>query len=181
MPLPKSDYYTIDYIYSLPEGERAELIDGVIYNMAPPNTLHQRLVSALHYKITDYIKKNNGDCEVFPAPFAVFLNADDKNYVEPDISVICDKDKLNDKGCNGAPDWIIEIISPSTKRIDYGIKLLKYRTAGVREYWIVNPLTNTVNVYNFEKEEQSDQYSFEDDIEVCIYDDLIINISELLK
>ena len=181
MPLPKSDYYTIDYIYSLPEGERAELIDGVIYNMAPPNTLHQRLVSVLHYKITDYIKKNNGDCEVYPAPFAVFLNADDKNYVEPDISVICDKDKLNDKGCNGAPDWIIEIISPSTKRIDYGIKLLKYRTAGVREYWIVNPLTNTVNVYNFEKEEQSDQYSFEDDIKVCIYDDLIINISELLK
>ena len=181
MPLPKSDYYTIDYIYSLPEGERAELIDGVIYNMAPPNTLHQRLVSVLHYKITDYIKKNNGDCEVYPAPFAVFLNADDRNYVEPDISVICDKDKLNDKGCNGAPDWIIEIISPSTKRIDYGIKLLKYRTAGVREYWIVNPLTNTVNVYNFEKEEQSDQYSFEDDIEVCIYDDLIINIAELLN
>ena len=181
MPLPKSDYYTIDYIYSLPEGERAELIDGVIYNMAPPNRIHQKLVSQFTKAIGQYIDKNNGDCEVYPAPFAVFLNADDKNYVEPDISVICDKDKLNDKGCNGAPDWIIEIISPSTKRIDYGIKLLKYRTAGVREYWIVNPLTNTVNVYNFEKEEQSDQYSFEDDIEVCIYDDLIINISELLK
>ena len=181
MPLPKSDYYTIDYIYSLPEGERAELIDGVIYNMVPPNRIHQKLVSQFTKAIGQYIDKNNGDCEVYPAPFAVFLNADDRNYVEPDISVICDKDKLNDKGCNGAPDWIIEIISPSTKRIDYGIKLLKYRTAGVREYWIVNPLTNTVNVYNFEKEEQSDQYSFEDDIEVCIYDDLIINISELLK
>ena len=181
MPLPKSDYYTIDYIYSLPEGERAELIDGVIYNMSPPNRIHQELVMNLSSEIWNYIKKNNGDCEVYPAPFAVFLNADDRNYVEPDISVICDKDKLNDKGCNGAPDWIIEIISPSTKRIDYGIKLLKYRTAGVREYWIVNPLTNTVNVYNFEKEEQSDQYSFEDDIKVCIYDDLIINISELLK
>ena len=181
MPLPKSDYYTIDYIYSLPEGERAELIDGVIYNMAPPNRIHQKLVSQFTKAIGQYIDKNNGDCEVYPAPFAVFLNADDRNYVEPDISVICDKDKLNDKGCNGAPDWIIEIISPSTKRIDYGIKLLKYRTAGVREYWIVNPLTNTVNVYNFEKEEQSDQYSFEDDIEVCIYDDLIINISELLN
>ena len=181
MPLPKSDYYTIDYIYSLPEGERAELIDGVIYNMVPPNRIHQKLVSQFTKAIGQYIDKNNGDCEVYPAPFAVFLNADDRNYVEPDISVICDKDKLNDKGCNGAPDWIIEIISPSTKRIDYGIKLLKYRTAGVREYWIVNPLTNTVNVYNFEKEEQSDQYSFEDDIEVCIYDDLIINIAELLN
>ena len=181
MPLPKSDYYTIDYIYSLPEGERAELIDGVIYNMAPPNRIHQELVSQFTKVIGQYIDKNNGDCEVYPAPFAVFLNADDKNYVEPDISVICDKDKLNDKGCNGAPDWIIEIISPSTKRIDYSIKFLKYRTAGVREYWIVNPLTNTVNVFDFEKDEQSDQYSFEDDIEVCIYDDLIINVSELLK
>ena len=181
MPLPKSDYYTIDYIYSLPEGERAELIDGVIYNMSPPNRIHQELVMNLSSEIWNYIKKNNGDCEVYPAPFAVFLNADDKNYVEPDISVICDKDKLNDKGCNGAPDWIIEIISPSTKHIDYGIKLFKYRTAGVREYWIVNPLTNTVNVFDFEKDEQNDLFNFKDDIKVCIYDDLIINISELLK
>ena len=181
MPLPKSDIYTLDYIYSLPEGERAELIDGVIYDMAPPNRIHQKLVSQFTKAIGQYIDKNNGDCEVYPAPFAVFLNADDRNYVEPDISVICDKDKLNDKGCNGAPDWVIEIISPSTKRIDYGVKLFKYRTAGVREYWIVNPLTNTVNVYDLEKEEQSDQYSFDENINVCIYDDLIINISELLN
>lgn len=181
MPLPRQDDHTIDFIYSLPEGQRAELIDGVIYDMAPPNTMHQRLVMNLSSEIRSYIKKNNGSCEVFPAPFAVFLNADDRNYVEPDISVICDKDKLNEKGCNGAPDWIIEVISPSTKRKDYGIKLFKYRTAGVREYWIVNPLTNTVNVYDLEKDEQSDQYSFDEDIRVCIYDDLTINISELLK
>ena len=73
------------------------------------------------------------------APFAVFLNADDKNYVEPDISVICDKSKLTDKGCNGAPDWIIEIVSSGSRRMDYYTKLFKYRTAGVREYWIVDP------------------------------------------
>lgn len=181
MPMSKSDNYTIDYIYSLPEGQRAELIDGVVYDMAPPNTIHQRLVMNLSAEIRDYIKKNQGSCEVFPAPFAVFLNEDDKNYVEPDISIICDKDKLNDKGCSGAPDWIIEIVSPSTKRIDYSIKLFKYRTAGVREYWIINPLTNTVNVYDLEKEEQSDQYSFDDDIKACVYDDLTINIAELLK
>lgn len=181
MPLTKSDNYTIDYIYSLPEGQRAELIDGVVYDMAPPNRIHQKLINELSYKINEYIKKKHGSCEVYPAPFAVFLNADDRNYVEPDISVICDKDKLNEKGCNGAPDWIIEIASPSTKRIDYSIKLFKYRTAGVREYWIVNPLTNTVNVYDLEKEAQSDQYSFDEDIKVCIYDDLIINVSELLK
>ena len=181
MPLPKSDNYTIDYIYSLPAGQRAELIDGVVYDMAPPNTIHQRLVNRFSQKITNYIDSKQGDCEVFPAPFAIFLNADDKNYVEPDISVICDKDKLNDKGCDGAPDWIIEIVSPSTKRIDYGVKLFKYRTAGVREYWIVNPLNNTVNVYDLATDELTDQYSFDDDIKVCIYDNLTINIAELLK
>lgn len=181
MPLPKSDSYTTDYIYALPEGQRAELIDGVVYDIAPPNRIHQELVSALHYKITDYIKKNNGSCKVYPAPFAVFLNTDNRNYVEPDISVICDENKLDDKGCNGAPDWIIEVASPGTKRIDYGIKFFKYRTAGVREYWIVNPLTNCVNVFFLENEELNDLYSFDEDIHARIYDNLTINISELLK
>ena len=132
-------------------------------------------------KIHDYIQNNHGSCAVYPTPFAVFLNADDKTYVEPDISVICDPSKLDDRGCNGAPVWIIEVASPGTKRIDYGIKLFKYRSAGVREYWIVNPLTKIVNVFDLEKEELSDQYRFDDDIQVCIYDNLVINITELLK
>ena len=97
-----------------------------------------------------------------------------------DISVICDRDKLDEYGCNGAPDWIIEIISPSTSRMDYGIKLFKYRTAGVREYWIVNPSTRTVNVFDFENDAGTTQYSFDDKIAVCIYDDLNICISDLL-
>lgn len=181
MPLPKANTYTTDDIYALPEGERAELIDGAIYDMAPPNRLHQELVSQFTKIIGQYIDKHNGSCKVYPAPFAVFLNQDDKTYVEPDISVICDRTKLDDRGCNGAPDWIIEVASPSTKRIDYGIKLFKYRSAGVREYWIVNPLTSTVNVYDLEKEELSDQYTFEETIPVCIYGDLTINIAELLK
>ena len=113
--LRKEDICTIDDIYALPDGERAELIDGKIYYMAPPNTRHQRLVSDLHYQIKDFIKRNNGECEALPAPFAVFLNENDKNYVEPDISVICDKNKITDKGCNGAPDWVIEIVSPTSK------------------------------------------------------------------
>lgn len=181
MSLPKQDDYTIDYIYSLPEGKRAELIDGVIYDMVPPNRIHQEIVSQLTKVIGQYIDKNKGACKIYPAPFAVFLNNDDKNYVEPDISVICDKSKLDDRGCNGAPDWIVEVVSPSTKRIDYGIKLFQYRTAGVREYWIINPLTNMVNVFDLEKDEKSDQYTFGDDIKVCIYEDLIINISDLIK
>ncbi|MBO5088231.1 MAG: Uma2 family endonuclease [Lachnospiraceae bacterium] len=181
MPLPKQDEYTIYDIYSLSEGERAELIDGMIYNMAPPNRIHQEIISQLTKVIGQYIDNNKGQCKIYPAPFAVFLNDDDRNYVEPDISVICDKNKLDDKGCNGAPDWVIEVVSPSTKRVDYGIKLFKYRTAGVREYWIINPLTNTVNVFDLEKNEKSDQYTFQDDIAACIFEDLIINISELIK
>lgn len=93
----------------------------------------------LNQKIANYIDSSGGDCKVIPAPFAVFLNEDNTNYVEPDISVICDKDKLDNRGCNGAPDWIIEIASPSNQHMDYEIKLFKYRSAGVREYWIVNP------------------------------------------
>lgn len=172
--------YTTDDIYSLPEGQRAELIDGQIYDMAPPNTMHQRILMNLSGEIREHIKKRKGGCEIFPAPFAVFLNEDDRNYVEPDISVICNKDNLNDKGCYGAPDWIIEIVSPSTQRMDYGIKLFKYRTAGVREYWIVNPITHTVNVYDFEHDEKTRQYSFDDIISVCTYEDLNIHISDLL-
>lgn len=171
--------YTIDDIYALPEGERAELIDGQIYDMAPPNMIHQRILGGLHGTIYNYIKSKKGGCEVFPAPFAVFLNKDSRNYVEPDISVICDKDKLSEKGCSGAPDWVIEIVSPSTSRMDYGIKLFKYRTAGVREYWIVNPKTRMVNVFDFEHDKESDMYSFEDDIPVCIFEDLRIRMSEL--
>lgn len=120
-----------------------------------------------------------GACEVFISPFAVFLNEDDRNYVEPDICIICDNNKLDDCGCHGAPDWIIEVTSPSDPQRNYGIKLFKYRTAGVREYWIVNPQKKTVMVYDFEKELLSNQYNFDDDIPVCIYDDLVININKL--
>ena len=150
MPLPKSNTYTIDDIYALPEGQRAELIDGQIYDMAPPSPMHQELVMELSATLRDYIKKNGGPCKVYPAPFAVFLNEDDRNYVEPDISVICDSSKVDNRGYQGAPDFIIEIVSPSSQRMDYLTKLFKYRTAGVREYWIVNPLQRTVQVYSFE-------------------------------
>lgn len=100
--------------------------------------------------------------------------------MEPDISVIYDKHKLDDRGCNGAPDWIIEIVSPSTEHMVYGIKLFKYRSAGVREYWIINPRTRIVNVFDFEHDQESAQYSFEDEIPVCIYSDLTLRISDLL-
>ena len=95
--------------------------------------------------------------------------------------IVCDTSKIKRFGIYGAPDFLVEVISPSTKKRDYTLKLSKYIEAGVREYWIVNPLTRTVNVYALEKEELNDQYSFDDDIAVCIYDNLTINITQLLK
>ncbi len=181
MALPKEIPYTLSDIYALPDGERAELIDGQMYMMAPPSRLHQHILNALNNTIYNYIQKNGGSCVVYPAPFAVFLNEDDYNYVEPDISVICDKRKLTDQGCNGAPDWVIEVVSKSTQNRDYGIKLFKYSNSGVREYWVVNPMTSTVNVFDFEHNQESKQYSFDEEIPVCIYEDFSIQISELLK
>lgn len=173
--LKKDNTYTIDDIYALPEGERAELIDGKIYYMAPPSRTHQKISWKLHQAIANYIDANNGGCEVYAAPFAVFLNNDEVNYVEPDISVICDPSKLDEKGCHGAPDWIIEIVSPSSKPRDYLTKLFMYRMAGVREYWIVDPDKQLIMVYEFEKN-TVEQYNFSEDIPVGIYDGLIIRI-----
>lgn len=179
MALPQEKFYTIDDIYSLPEGSRAELVDGQIYYMAPPNTTHQRILSFLHLEIGNHIRANKGACEVFPAPFAIFLFADDSKYLEPDISVICDKNKLNDHGCNGAPDWIIEIVSPSSRPMDYYTKLSLYRSAGVREYWIVDPMKQIILVYDMEHDSAPTIYSFADSIKANIYEDLWIDFRKL--
>lgn len=179
MPLPQQNKeYTIDDIYALPDGQRAELIDGQMYMMAPPTRRHQRITLELSTIINNYIKDKGGSCEVDIAPFAVFLNEDDKNYVEPDISVICAPEKLTDNGCTGAPDWIIEIVSPGSRRMDYFVKLFKYRTAGVREYWIVDPEKNRVTVYLFDSD-NTEEYSFSDTVKVGIYDDLEIDLSSI--
>ena len=180
MPLPKDNLYTSDDYWNLPEGQRSELIDGELYVMAPPSRIHQRLISQLTVTISNYIRSQSGSCEVYPAPFAVNLTSNEQTWVEPDISVICDKQKLSDRGCEGAPDWIIEIVSPSSSRLDYFVKLFKYRSSGVREYWIVNPMKKTVQTYSFEGDENSVQYSFDDIIHVEIYKDLEIRINDLL-
>lgn len=171
----KEETYTVDDIYSLPAGERAELIDGKIYYMSPPSTRHQMLVMDLSYQIKDYIERNKGECEVFPAPFAVFLNENDRNYVEPDISVICDKKKITERGCNGSPDWIIEVVSSSSRQMDYFKKLFRYRAAGVREYWVVDPEKKIVTVYNFEQD-RMDEYCFGLEVPVGIYNALTIKV-----
>ena len=132
----------------------------------------------LSARILEYIRSHKGKCEVYAAPFAVYLDDTTGTYVEPDISVICDPDKLDDKGCNGAPDWIIEIVSPASKRMDYYTKLFKYRTAGVREYWIIDAAKNQIFVYNFEKGD-AEQYTLQDSVKAGIYENLVIDFSKL--
>ena len=178
MPFSKR-VYTIADIEALPDGERAELINGEMFMLASPNTVHQELITELMVDIYNQIKQRKGKCKVYAAPFSVYLHNDDKTYLEPDISVICERDRMDKKGCHGAPDWVIEITSPSTVKRDYGIKLEEYKKAGVREYWIVDPDTKKITVYHLEKSETSEQYTFTDKIQVGIYEDFVIDFAEI--
>lgn len=173
--------YTLKDIDALPDGQRAELIDGQIYYMEPPGLAHQRIVSYLHSKIYSYIERNAGSCEVLPAPFAVFLNdEDDTTYLEPDISVVCDRGKLDEKGCHGAPDWVIEVVSASSRPRDYIRKMVKYNMAGVREYWIVDPEKEITTVYQFDKETM-EQYAFGNEVPVGIYEHFSIKVEHVYR
>ena len=181
MPLLKEETYTIDDIYALPEGERAELIDGHMYMMAPPSRKHQRISTRLVSIIDRYIEEHKGKYQVYAAPFAVYLDERSNTYVEPDISVICDPDKLSDRGCEGAPDLVIEVVSPSSRRMDYIRKMALYADAGVREYWIVDPATEQTTLYRFEETDAPAIIPFNQDIPVGIYENLQINIADLLQ
>lgn len=178
MPLTELKEYTVNEIYGLPEGERAELIDGKVYYMAPPSRKHQHIVGELFAKIHNYVRNSLGKYDIYMMPFGVFLGEDNKNYVEPDLCVISDSNKLTDKGCAGAPDWIIEVVSSDSRKIDYTTKLFKYRTSGVREYWLVDSEKSRVMVYAFYKDEMT-EYSFTEDIPVSIFTDFSIRMSEL--
>lgn len=180
MALPQEKGYTEEDYYNLPENVRAELIDGQFYNMSSPSRVHQELLMELSATILNYIKAKGGSCRVYPAPFAVKLFNDRTNIVEPDISVICDPKKLTAKGCNGAPDWIIEIVSPSNASHDYITKLVMYHNAGVREYWIVDPQNDEIHVYNMaDGTFTTKTYSFHDTVKAGVYDDLSIDFSSL--
>lgn len=118
-----------------------------------------------------------GACEVFPAPFGVCIKDDIHNYVEPDISLICNDDILRRNSCYGPPDLVIEIVSPSNRKMDYVRKLALYRTSGVREYWIVDPRHETVTVYDLEHGKEPVLYPFSERIKVGGYDDLYLDVT----
>jgi len=146
--LKKGQHYTYADYCAWDDSERWELIDGIPYAMSPaPSPIHQRVSMAIGRQLSNFLQDK--PCEVFAAPFDVRLNGlgdDDEDVVQPDILVNCDREKIDDKGCNGAPDMIIEILSPSTSRRDKVLKFNKYQNAGVREYWIVDPGDKTVIV-----------------------------------
>ena len=179
MPLPKGKKYTAADYWSLPKNRRAELIGGRLYDLAAPSRTHQKLISQLNWCISDYIRSHGGPCEVYPAPFAVNLNGDDSCFVEPDLSVVCDPSKLSERGCEGAPDWIIEIVSPSSRRLDYRDKMTLYGNAGVREYWIVDPARRRVLAYRFDHDDAPTIYTFDQAVPVGIYGDLGITMDTL--
>lgn len=180
MPLPQLKVYTEDDYNNLPEDVRAELIEGQIYYQAAPSRIHQEILSYLHIEIGNYIRSKGGSCKVYPAPFAVKLSENSKNIIEPDISIICNPDKLTERGCTGSPDWIVEIVSPGNSSHDYVLKLNLYMTAGVREYWIVNPQVKSILVYYFDEANLAPKsYTFNDKVKANIYNDLYIDFSAL--
>ena len=181
MSLPDNPICTAEDYWNLPEGERAELIDGQLYALASPSRIHQEIIIELTYHFQHYIKSNKGNCKIYAAPFAVNLNANDQTFVEPYISVIFDPDKRSDRGCEGAPDLVIEDVSPSSRRIDYIRKMALYADAGVREYWIVDPATEQTTLYRFEETDAPAIIPFNQDMPVGIYENLQINIADLLQ
>ena len=174
-----SDLMNLEQYENLPENSQIEVFDGIIYNMASPSEDHQTISMELSTTINNYIRSKKGGCKIFHAPFDVILSNDPLTVVQPDIMVVCDKDKLDGKRCNGAPDFIIEIVSPGNPADDYIRKLYYYQNAGVKEYWIVDPRRKTVTVNYFKKNLLNIQYSFDSIIKVNIYEDLYIDFSEI--
>jgi Uma2 family endonuclease len=177
-------YTYADYL-SWPEEERWEIIDGQIYDMSPaPSRIHQELLSEILRQFANYLIDK--PCRVYPAPFDVRFPGQQEqnqdriiNVVQPDITVVCDPEKLDDKGCLGAPDLVIEITSASTAKKDFNEKFHLYESFGVKEYWIVLPGENMVFVYTLSKNKygEAEKFSFTEEIPVGIFKDLIISLS----
>jgi len=185
--IPKIYTYA-DYL-GFPEDARVELIDGVIYDMSPaPSRKHQKIVVELTTVINNYLKASKKFCEIYTAPFDVVLveeGQDEKqaiNVVQPDISIICDKRKLTDKGCVGAPEMIIEVVSEYNPSHDYVRKLNLYNQFKVKEYWIVNPYEESIVIYTYKDNigySSPKVYTFNDKVKVGIFEDLMIDFAQI--
>lgn len=185
LPKDQRDYTYKDYI-SWSEDSQIEIIDGTLYIQAAPSRLHQEVLSELHRQIANFLFDKN--CKVYPTPFSVTFDfgeakkQDIKNVVEPDLSIVCDLEKLDEHGCKGSPDMIIEVISPSTARVDKIEKFNLYEKAQVKEYWIVEPQEKIVSVFTLQangKYGRPDLYTEEDHVNMTILKDLQINLDHV--
>lgn len=172
--------YTTDDYYRLPGDERYELIDGVLYNLAAPSFIHQRILGELFLRFHQCIQNSGKPCEAAFAPCDVRLDSDQYTMVQPDLFIICDRDQVKDTYLEGAPALIVEIISESTRSRDSVLKLNKYKKAGVREYWIVDPLNQAILVYLFGDKSTVDTYAFSDKVPIGISEgQCFIDFSEI--
>ena len=161
--------YTIEDYYDLPDDRRMELIEGYFYDMAAPNIVHQLILSELHVQFYNNIDACNKDCEVFFAPLDVKLFPDNKTMVQPDLVVICDREKLNNTArVEGAPELVVEVMSPSNRDHDMVLKQKVYRDAKVTEYWIVDPVDRVVSVYDLTGLKLPKTYTFEEKVPIGI-------------
>lgn len=161
--------YTLDDYYALPEDQRVELIDGVLYDMTSPTTIHQLIGGYIYAKFLAYVSEKKGACIPFISPIDVQLDRDNRTMVEPDVVVVCNRDMIIRRCIYGAPDLVIEVLSPSTRRKDMIIKLNKYLNAGVREYWLIDPDQEQITVFDFEHDEFPIHYTFDDTVPVRIW------------
>ena len=170
--------YTVKDYYELPDERRVELIDGVFYDMSAPTFNHQRVIGEIYRQIANFIQSNKGQCIPMMSPVDVRLDCDDKTMVQPDVLVLCDKSKVRKWGIMGAPDFVLEVLSPSTKRKDCIKKLEKYREAGVKEYWILDPYKRKLIVYRFEEEIYPSVCGLDGEAPVGIFEDrLMVDMS----
>lgn len=178
--------YTFADVLTWEETERAEIIDGEAVMMAPPTSVHQEISGEIFGHLYNYLRGKK--CKVYAAPFAVRLFEKDGDspedvatVVEPDISVVCDLGKIDKHGCKGAPDMVVEILSPSTQRHDRFTKFRLYQRAGVREYWIVDPDSGIAQSFVLE----DGRYSVKefgaagDKMKVNVLEDCVIDLSEV--
>jgi Uma2 family endonuclease len=189
IPVEDNKNFTYENYVQWGDDQRWELIDGVAFNMSPsPSRKHQKISMELAWQLRTFLKDKS--CEVYAAPFDVRLPQHDepddeiKTVVQPDISVICDREKLDDKGCRGAPDLIIEIVSPFTARRDMKDKLFLYEHHGVKEYWIVHPEEKIVMQYKLEKNNRFGRASIfadEDTILTDILPGLTVDLNLVFK
>ncbi|PKM93561.1 MAG: Uma2 family endonuclease [Firmicutes bacterium HGW-Firmicutes-1] len=180
----KKQYTYADYL-TWSEDERWEIIDGVPYLQAAPSPSHQLITGELYRQFANYLQGKT--CEAYLAPFCVRLtngdekqNEDIKKVVEPDITIVCDKSKIDEKGCNGTPDLIVEVMSPSSIKHDRVIKFNKYEQAGVKEYWIVEPEGKIISVFTLQSSDRYGRpeiYTEDDKVTVFTFPELVVDLS----